>query len=200
MKIGIIGAGNVGSALAQKWVRKGHRVRLAGADHDKTAAAATKVGAAAATAREAATDADVIVFAVPFANLLDAAAEAGDLTGKVVIDATNVIGEDAHDGESAALVLQEAAPGAHVVKAFNTAFAQIHPETDGKTEKPSQVLVGDDPDAKETVKVLIEEAGFEPFDAGGLDLAPDLEGFGRVNIALAYGPGKRGPFFYYFRR
>jgi predicted dinucleotide-binding enzyme len=50
------------------------------------------------------------------------------------------------------------------------------------------------------VKVLVEEAGFEPFDAGGLDMAPDLEGFGRINIALAYGPGKKGPFFYYFKR
>lgn len=59
---------------------------------------------------------------------------------------------------------------------------------------------GDDADAKETVKVLIEEAGFEPFDAGGLDLAPDLEGFARINISLAYGPGKKGPFFYYFKR
>lgn len=110
------------------------------------------------------------------------------------------MGPEARTTESPALALAKAFPRAKVVKTFNTAFAQIHHETAGKHERPSQVLVGDDPDAKNTVKVLIEEAGFEPFDAGGLELAPDLEGFARINISLAYGPGKKGPFFYYFKR
>lgn len=200
MKIAIIGAGNVGGALAAKWAKVGHTVTVAGRDQEKTRAKAQQVGAAAATPKDAVKDADVVVFAVPSANLLAAAKEAGDLKGKIVIDATNIMGPAARTSESPALALAKAVPGAKVVKTFNTAFAQIHAETAGKHEKPSQVLVGDDADAKDTVKVLIAEAGFEPWDAGGLDMAPDLEAFARINISLAYGPGKKGPFFYYFKR
>ena len=200
MQIAIIGAGNVGGALAAKWAKVGHTVTVAGRDQEKTKAKAQQVGAKAASAKDAARDADVVVFAVPPANLVEAAKALGDLNGKVVIDATNIVGPAARTSESPALALAKALPGAKVVKTFNTAFAQIHAETKDKPERPSQVLVGDDQDAKDTVKVLIEEAGFEPFDAGGLDLAPDLEGFARINIALAYGPGKKGPFFYYFKR
>ena len=200
MKIAIIGAGNVGGALATKWAKAGHTVTVAGRDADKTKAKADHVGAKAASPKDAVKDADVVVFAVPSANVVAAAKEAGDLNGKIVIDATNIMAPAARTSESPALALAKAIPGAKVVKTFNTAFAQIHAETSGKAEKPSQVLVGDDPDAKDTVKVLIEEAGFEPFDAGGLDMAPDLEGFARINISLAYGPGKKGPFFYYFKR
>ena len=199
MKIAIIGAGNVGGALAAKWAKVGHTVTVTGRDPEKTKTKASQVGASAATSRDV-KNADVVVFAVPAASLLAAAAELGDLTGKVVIDATNVMGPEARRTESPAQALARALPGAKVVKTFNTAFAQIHHETAGKHERPSQVLVGDDQDAKDTVKVLIEEAGFEPFDAGGLELAPDLEGFARINISLAYGPGKKGPFFYYFKR
>ena len=200
MKIAIIGAGNVGGSLAAKWSKVGHTVIVAGRDEAKTKAKAEATGATAGSAKDAAKGADVVVFAVPSANLLEAAAAAGDLSGKVVIDATNITGPAARTSESPALALAKAIPGAKVVKSFNTAFAQIHAETAGKAERPSQVLVGDDEGAKDTVKVLIEEAGFEPFDAGGLDLAPDLEGFARINISLAYGSGKKGPFFYYFKR
>ncbi len=200
MKIAIIGAGNVGGALAAKWAKAGHSVTVAGRDQEKTRAKADQVGANAATPADAVKDADVVVFAVPSATLVEVAKGLGDLKGKVLIDATNIMGPAARTSESPALALAKAVPGAKVVKTFNTAFAQIHAETQGKAEKPSQVLVGDDADAKDTVKVLIEEAGFEPWDAGGLDLAPDLEGFARINISLAYGPGKKGPFFYYFKR
>ncbi|MEA2661035.1 MAG: 8-hydroxy-5-deazaflavin:NADPH oxidoreductase [Chloroflexota bacterium] len=200
MKIAIIGAGNVGGALAAKWAKVGHTVTIAGRDQDKTKAKADQVGARVATPKGAAKDADVIVMAVPSANLVDVATELGDLKGKIIIDATNIMGPGARTAESPALALAKAVPGAKVVKTFNTAFAQIHGETKDKAVRPSQVLVGDDQDAKDTVKVLIEEAGFEPFDAGGLELAPDLEGFARINISLAYGPGQKGPFFYYFKR
>ena len=200
MKIAIIGAGNVGGALATKWAKAGHSVTVAGRDQEKTRAKAGQVGAKAASPADAVKDADVVVFAVPSATLVEVATGLGDLVGKILIDATNIMGPAARTSESPALALAKAVPGAKVVKTFNTAFAQIHAETQGKAEKPSQVLVGDDAEAKDTVKVLIEEAGFEPWDAGGLDLAPDLEGFARINISLAYGPGKKGPFFYYFKR
>lgn len=200
MNIAIIGAGNVGGALATKWAKAGHNVTLAGRDQEKTKAKAEESQARVASPRDAVKGAEVVVFAVPSANLIEAAKNAGDLKGKILIDATNIMGPAARTTESPALALAKAVPGAKVVKTFNTAFAQIHQETAGKKEKPSQVLVGDDADAKDTVKVLIEEAGFEPFDAGGLELAPDLEGFARINISLAYGPGKKGPFFYYFKR
>lgn len=200
MNIAIIGVGNVGAALATKWLKVGHSVTVAGRDQGKTKAKAAELGVNAAAPRDATKNADVVVFAVPSASLVEAARNAGDLRGKILIDATNIMGAAARTAESPALALAKAVPGAKVVKTFNTAFAQIQAETAGKAEKPSQVLVGDDADAKETVEILVEEAGFEPFDAGGLELAPDLEGFARINISLAYGPGKKGPFFYYFKR
>ncbi|MDP9245881.1 MAG: prephenate dehydrogenase/arogenate dehydrogenase family protein [Chloroflexota bacterium] len=202
MKIAIIGAGNVGGALAAKWAKVGHTVVVAGRDLEKTKAKAKAdpIGAKAASPTDAVKDADVVVFAVPSASLVEVARGLGDLKGKILIDATNITGPAARTSESPALALAKAVPGAKVVKTFNTAFAQIHAETQGKAEKPSQVLVGDDADAKDSVKVLIEEAGFEPWDAGGLEMVPDLEGFARINISLAYGPGKKGPFFYYFKR
>ena len=126
MKIAIIGAGNVGGALAAKWSKVGHTVIVAGRDEAKTKAKAEQTGATAASPKNAAANADVLVFAVPFADLVEVAKTAGDLVGKILIDATNIVGPSARTSESPALALAKAIPGAKVVKTFNTAFAQIH--------------------------------------------------------------------------
>ena len=199
MKIGIVGAGKVGTELAEKWIAAGHKVMISGRDADKARATSKELGCACGTARDAAEFGEVVLFSVPAPNLLEAVGGAGDLGGKILIDATNALGAAAK-GESPAHALAKAAPKARVVKAFNTAFAAIHKETQGKAERPSQVYCGDDPDAKATVATLIADAGFEPFDCGGLAAAPDVEGFARVIIALAYGTAKIGPFFYYLKR
>jgi predicted dinucleotide-binding enzyme len=94
---------------------------------------------------------------------------------------------------SAAEEIQRAVPGARIVKAFNTVFAQILGSPEAKTADGSKVQVlyaGDDDAAKATVRSLIESGGFEPVDAGPLANARHLEPLGMLNIYLAYVAGR----------
>lgn len=123
-------------------------------------------------------------------------AAAGDLTGKTVIDITNPLTPDMSGlsighTTSAAEEIQKAVPQARVVKAFNTVFAQVL-GNDARAGAPkAQVLyAGDDADAKEAVRALIESAGFEAVDAGPLANARTLEPLGLLNIYLGYVAGR----------
>jgi predicted dinucleotide-binding enzyme len=174
MKIGILGGGRVGGALAQSWRAAGHEVAVSRRD----------------TVGETAASADVLLLAVPCTVAADVLAAAGGLDGKVLIYATNNLSGGPAGAEIAAL-----AKGARTVKAFNTVFAQFFaepPET-----APTLVFAGDDPDAKAVVADLIRTAGFAPVDAGGHAQAADLEAFARLVIGIAYRQG-RGPFVYRF--
>jgi hypothetical protein len=174
MKIAIIGAGNVGGALAGSSVRAGHDVTLSAAHPDKARTVADGAGArAVASNREAVREADVVVLAVPYGVLADVVDELGDgLTGKIVVDATNPLRADyqglAVEGTSAAEQVQARAKGAKVVKAFNTAFAsrQAEPRIDGV--QADGYVAGDDAAAKATVLELVGSIGFRPIDAGPL--------------------------------
>jgi 8-hydroxy-5-deazaflavin:NADPH oxidoreductase len=174
MRIGIIGGGRVGGALAQSWRSAGHDVGISTRE----------------TVAETAAGADVLLLAVPCPAVADVLAAAGDLGGKVLIDATNNISGGPDGAEIAAM-----APGAHAVKAFNTVFAQFFAEP--PATPPTLVYAGDDAGAKELVAGLIRDAGFEPVDAGDHSQAADLEAFARLVIGIAYRQG-RGPFTYRF--
>ena len=174
MKIGILGGGRVGGALAQSWQTAGHDVVISTRD----------------TVAETAAPAEVVLLAVPATAAADVLAAAGPLDGKVLIDATNNLSGGPDGAEIAAL-----ARGAHTVKAFNTIFAQFF--ADPPATPPMLVFAGDDPDAKETVAGLIRDAGFDPVDAGDHAQAADLEAFARLVIGIAYRQG-RGPFVYRF--
>src|SRR3712207_711685 len=91
MEIAVIGAGNVGKALATTMVRAGHGVIITASDPDRAAAAAEEIGARAATSnREAVEGAEAVVLAVPYPAVHQALAEIGDaVNGKVLIDVTN---------------------------------------------------------------------------------------------------------------
>ncbi|MDH3578760.1 MAG: NAD(P)-binding domain-containing protein, partial [Gammaproteobacteria bacterium] len=92
MKIGIIGSGNVGSALGAVWVKGGHEVMFSSRhiEHDQSLAADLGAGARAGTPREAAAFGDVLLVAVPYGALPDVGKDLADLIeGKVVIDACN---------------------------------------------------------------------------------------------------------------
>jgi 8-hydroxy-5-deazaflavin:NADPH oxidoreductase len=91
MNIAIIGAGNVGTALATSFARAGHKVQISSSDHAHAEAVATSTGAhAAASNREAIQQAEVVVLAIPFTTLNALAAELGTaLDGKIVVDATH---------------------------------------------------------------------------------------------------------------
>jgi hypothetical protein len=188
MKVAIIGAGNVGQALATSLVRAGHDVSLSASTPESARAAADAVGASAATSNaSAAADADITILAVPYVGA--GRAVAGEIrsavAGRTVIDATNPIKADssglATNGRSGAEELQESLGAANVVKAFNTIFAanQANPTAD-----IDGYVAGDDAEAKASVMALVESMGFSPVDVGPLSAARHLEGMAWLNIGL----------------
>ena len=185
MQIAIIGAGNVGTALASSLTRAGHDVTIAAAHPEHAEDAAAKTGATAArTNADATRSADVVVLAVPATALGQIAGELGqDLNGKVVVDVSNRPTPSAEGpATSIAEELQQQVPGAKVVKAFNTLFAsrQANPTVAGIAA--DAYVAGDDHSAKRTILDVVESAGFRPVDAGSLVSARTLEGMAWLNI------------------
>jgi predicted dinucleotide-binding enzyme len=186
MNIGIIGAGNVGQALATASVRAGHTVKISSTTPDEAARVAAAAGAAAAPSNQAVVaDADVVVLAVPFDAVRGIVDELGAaLDGKVLVDVTNRFAPEQLDGPSNAEQTQAMAPNARVVKAFNTVFAshQADPIIDGI--QLDGFVAGDDAAAKQQALTLVASLGFRPIDAGSLAMARALEGMGTLNISL----------------
>lgn len=187
MDIAIIGAGNVGRALATSMTHAGHRVTLAARDPEHARRVAAEVGAvSAASSVEAVRAADVVVLAVPFAAVDIVISEiALAATGKVVVDVTNPLTPDysglAVDGTSAAEEIQRRLPDATVVKAFNTLFAsnQAAPR-----EALQALVAGDDAEARQQVLDLAGSMGFSPLAVGPLSAARTLESMAFMNIGL----------------
>lgn len=193
MKIAMIGTGNVGQALAGGWTSQGHQVIFGSRDPagEKAQAAIAATGGKATAQREqaAAQAAEVVVLAVPWEVTETVVKGLGDLAGKILIDATNPIGPGfqlavGKDSSGAELV-QQWAPNARVVKAFNTTGAENmrNPIYDG--EPTTMFLCGDDAAAKSVVKCLAEALGFAVADTGGLTTARYLEPLAMVWIHLA---------------
>jgi predicted dinucleotide-binding enzyme len=197
MKIAIIGAGNVGGALGKRWAALGHEVvfgvRDPGSDKVRAAVAAAGGGARAAGVREAAAGGEVVVLTTPWGATRSAIEAAGDLSGKIVVDCTNplagleglAIGHTTSAGERVA----EWAPGARVVKAFNTTGSNNMENADYGGRKVLMPVCGDDAGAKATVRRLAEEIGFEAVDAGGIASSRLLEPMAMLWIRLAYAQG-----------
>ncbi len=198
MNIAIFGAGNVGSALGGRLAAAGHTivygVRDPGSERARAAVASTGHGAQAVTEAEAASSSDAIILAVPFSAAEDALKAAGDLTGRIILDATNSLkpdlsGLDVPAAGSAGEEIAVLVPGAHVVKIFNTTgFGNMaDPVYDGK---PSAMFyAGDDAAAKQVAHELAAAVGFEPIDAGSLSNAGLLEAVAMLWIHLAYKGG-----------
>jgi len=183
VKIGIIGSGNVGSALGAVWAAAGHEVMFSSRhiDHDRALADEIGGGARAGTPREAAEFGDVLLMAVPYGALPDVGRELADLIdGKVIIDACNPFPH--RDGEianwarekGAGLASAELLPGARIVRAFNAVGAArmgtVHKDP-GRVGMP---IAGDDEDAIAVATRLIREIGFEPVLIGGLGMGKYL--------------------------
>ena len=187
MKVAIIGAGNVGRALATSITRAGHDVTIAAKNPEHAKAAADEIGATSADSNASAVvDADVVILAIPYSADQQVADDIRDqVTGKAIIDVSNPIKPDfsglATDGTSAAEELQKRLPDASVVKAFNTLFAsnQANP-----TREVDGFVAADDEKAKQTVISLVESMGFTPLDVGSLSSARFLEGMAFINIGL----------------
>jgi len=185
MKVGIIGKGNVGRAIAVGLSRAGHEIKHGHRDPNEPVEAAAKWG-------------EVIFLAVPYENVTEAAKELGTLADdKTVVDVTNAVGKDyglaIGFSTSAAEELQKKLPRAHVIKAFNTVFAQN--QSTGKLGKEQLTLfvAGNDVKAKQLVMGLGEEIGFDSVDAGPLKSARYLEPMGMlmINLGLVLGMGTK---------
>jgi len=200
MKVGIIGAGNMGSAFARRLSAAGHDVFITSRDVEDARKVASSVGARvrAVPQQQLAENVDVVIAATPYPQQADALRAVGTLEGKTVVDISNPLTPDMSGlvvghTTSAAEEIAKATPGAKLVKAFNTVFAQVlgNRPTDTGVAKVQVLYAGDDEAAKGTVHSLIESMGFEPLDAGPLSNARYLEPVGMLNIYLGY-VGKLG--------
>ncbi len=190
MKIAIIGSGNVGKALAGSATRAGHTVTIASANpqHAEDAAKATNAKASPST-KDAIKDAELVVLAVPSSKVGEVVGVlAPNLDGKVVIDVTNRVNMQdpgqTLDGSSVAEQVQQKAPKAHVVKAFNYAFATRMADPMINGTALDAYVAGDDETAKQKVLQFAKSIGFRPVDAGPLAMARALEGMAALNILL----------------
>ncbi|HEY0784207.1 MAG TPA: NADPH-dependent F420 reductase [Thermoanaerobaculia bacterium] len=198
MKIGILGAGNVGGVLGRGWAGAGHEIRFGVRDAGDAkvkalVAAITGNGgrAAAGSVAEAATFGDVVVLTTPWDATEAAIQSAGGLHGKIVLDCTNplkpdlsglVFGADGSAGEQVAAWC----PGAAVVKIFNTTGANNMADPAYSDGKATMLYCGDDAAAKATAHQLAADLGFDPVDAGPLTQSRLLERFALLWISLAY--------------
>ncbi|WP_443064709.1 NADPH-dependent F420 reductase [Streptomyces sp. NBC_00588] len=181
MKIGIIGAGNIGGNLTRRLTALGHDVSVANSRGPHTLTAlAEETGATPVTVEEAARGAEVVVVTIPLkalpdlpSGLLDGAAD-----GVAVIDTGNYYPQ--RDGRIAAIEDEgltesryaERLIGHPVIKAFNETYAQDIldlPRPAGATDRMALPVAGDDAAAKRKVRDLIDELGFDTVDTGGLD-------------------------------
>jgi predicted dinucleotide-binding enzyme len=191
MRIAIIGAGSLGSALGKRLADAGHEVMFGG--ETSAAEAATTTGARAASNREAGLWSDVLVLAVPFAALEDALGSAGPLEGKVLWSCVTPLKPDLTGlavgfDTSAAELVASYAPGARVVAAIPP-FAEALSSGELRYDAglaPSVFVCGDDPEAKAVIERLVRELGAEPVDAGPLYAARLVEPAMMLLVSIAY--------------
>lgn len=197
MKVTVIGVGNMGAAFVKQLSLAGHEVRVVARDPAKARALAdAHAGARAVPALGAADGADAVIVATPYEGAVSALQSLGAPQGQVVIDITNPLTADfmgltlGYD-TSAAEEIARAVPGARVVKAFNTLFAQVIAEGGafGQGQMAPAFVASDDEAAKQTAKSLARSLGFDVIDAGGLKNARYLEPLAGLNIYLGYGAG-----------
>ncbi len=203
MKIAFIGIGQVGSALAGRLVALGNSVTIAARDpnSDSVKTALSKYpNLQVAAPQVAVAEAEVVFLATPFSANQAALAEAGDLSGKVLVDCTNPVGPNLTHGlkseRSGAEFVQSLVPTAKVVKAFTIyGFENFEDNTyPGYGDlKPAMLIAGDDAIAKQIVSTLCQELDWEPVDTGNLAMSLHLEHMTLLWIQMArvqgLGPG-----------
>ena len=191
MDITIIGTGNMGRGIATRARAGGHDVTLLGTEPGKAQALAGELtGNVRAGAVGDELQGGVVVLAVWYQVLDDVLGRYGDqLNGKVVVDITNPVDPQSFqpldvEAGSAAQEIAQKAPGARVVKAFNTTFAGTLVEGQVAGQPLDVFIASDDEDAKGAVRQLAEDAGLRAVDAGPLARAHELEALGFLHMAL----------------
>lgn len=178
MKITVIGRGNVGGGLAKLWRAAGHDVTELGQDGGD------------------ASDADVVLVAVPSGVLAEALGRVSGLEGKIAIDATNAFRGRNEQFESLAHEVKSIT-GGPVAKSFNLNFAVIYEEIAAQRVRPSNLFAADD-EARDVTEQLIRDAGYEPAFVGGLEHARSLEE--TLGLLFALNQAGLGPHFYRFAK
>ncbi len=206
--IAVIGTGEVGAALGPEFAEQGHTIVYGSRDpeRDTVKNLVDRTGdlASATTPADAAAQADIVVLAVPGLMVDEITRSLGDLSGKIIIDPTNPLERRMNRLEHAvdtsnAEIIQAAAPGAYVVKAFNTLNWRTMMDPSSAGGPVSIPLVGDNDRAKETVAELVSGMGLEPIDVGPLRDARWVEGMLILWINNRFG-GTRPSFDYHLRQ
>ena len=178
MNITVIGRGNVGGGLADRWAKAGHSLNRIGREGGD------------------ASDADAVLVAVPSGEIADALAKVAGLDGKVVLDATNAFGGRDESFDSLAHQVKSIV-GGPVAKSFNLNFANQYDKIDEQRVRPSQIFAAED-EAREVTEQLIRDAGYDPVYAGGLENARLLED--HLALMSTINRAGLGPFFYRYAR
>jgi predicted dinucleotide-binding enzyme len=187
MRIGIIGAGMIGSTLTKLWVEAGHEVRVASRHPDNLGELVERLGnlASAGTPTDAAEFGDVLMLTVPLKAIPELASTLrSSLSGKIVLDTSNAYAQ--RDGDIARQASEHPAgsagwaaamfPEARWVKAFNTVyFKTLQSEAHRVGDRLGIPLAGDGPDALRIAADLVRDAGFDPVIVGPLVRGKDFE-------------------------
>jgi predicted dinucleotide-binding enzyme len=186
MNVGFIGAGRVAQTISKHVLMAGHRVLLSNSRGPESLTSLVKElgsGAEAGTRQQAAAQ-DIVVLAANWSSVQTALFGVPDWKGRVLVDATNRVASYSPltlgdiSGRTSSEIVADLAPGAKVVKAFNS--VPMSWISDFSTSKPRTVLFvsGDDSEAKKPVRDLIEQIGFEPVDLGSLAIGGRLQQLG----------------------
>lgn len=196
MNVTIIGAGNMGRGIGTRAAAGGHSVTFVDANPETAEQAAAGVRMALKNGSKISTSSlndvqpgDIVVLAVWYGINIEIAKQLGDkLAGRVVVDIANPLNSTydglatAPDSSSAEVLAKVVAPGARVVKAFNTTYAGtlLGGQVDGR---PLDVFIaGDDAGAKDKVAQLVRDGGMRPVDTGPLSRARQIEGMQLLHI------------------
>jgi len=175
MKIAVVGKGNVGGGLADRWEKAGHEVTRIGKDGGDVS------------------DAEAVLVAVPGGAVADALGNVQGLQGKTVIDATNLIGTEPPSGFASNAEFIKSKTNGPTAKSFNINFARLYDQIADANSKPGNLFVADD-DARDVTEQLIRDAGYDPVYGGDLGNAHAQEEFIKIVFAIA----QSGPVFYRF--
>jgi predicted dinucleotide-binding enzyme len=185
LKIGIIGAGHIGSTLGTLWVKSGHPVMFSSRHPEELAPLVQELGplAKSGAVADAIAFGDVVFIAVPYGAYPQIGKDYGSqLSGKIVLDAGNAT--ERRDGDITKEVNEEGIgvtsakylPGAHIVRAFNTmSYKFFVSEANRAGERMAIPLAGDDKDAVATASMLVHDAGFDAVVVGPLTRAKDFQ-------------------------
>ena len=185
LKIGIIGTGNIGGALARHWAKAGHEIVIASRHPEELKELAKSLGTKVRTGtpKEAAAFGDVVLVSIPYAATPQLGRDLqGELKGKIVLDTGNPypnrdgpMAEDARK-RGTGVASAEFLPGTRLVRAFNAIkWTDLTHEGNHPGEKYAIPLAGDDAEALRVAQRLVRDAGFDPVVVGGLASAKQFD-------------------------